>query len=229
MSIEDRAKELLARPRFRMGFTAFHLSLVAKGFKTQNRIPFNPDKPPPTKYETGMILWLTCPHWHHPGTRYRHLPPHIWDEHTRILRYADGRATTPFDLVIRMPWRSRKRKYMPYWGCVVMVELLSCEQQRLHDITAEDAIAEAVEHCKLNAVPPTVADLRIARYAAIWNILHGRGNWDFNPIVRRFQFRLIEPAVSQRMRELSILPPDKKETVPCPSSDSSVVDAPAAT
>jgi len=64
--------------------------------------------------------------------------------------------------------------HMPRWASRLTLVVTDVRVQRLHEISVEDVYAEGV--------------LTIARFAELWDALHGPGSWDANPWVVAITF-----------------------------------------
>lgn len=90
--------------------------------------------------------------------------------------------------------------HMPRWASRITLEVVDVRVQRLDDIGEDDAKAEgvsvgtwpsAVERAR--EFKARVRDTTIAKFAALWDSIHGAGSWDANPWVWVIEFKRIEP------------------------------------
>ena len=108
------------------------------------------------------------------------------------------------------PGRYRHARFMPRWASRIDREVTAIRCERLHDITAEDAIAEGIERRDLHSagriVPffrdysnPDGSDVHslilacpIESYRTLWDSINGAGAWDLNPWLFVTTFKRIE-------------------------------------
>lgn len=104
-----------------------------------------------------------------------------------------------------MPWRSAV--HMPRWASRLTLEVVSVRVERLNQISEADAIAEGVEAWRDAWTRKEVAKqfllagarglgegvpVLVCLYAALWERIHGLGNWARNDWVWAVTFRRVE-------------------------------------
>jgi hypothetical protein len=81
--------------------------------------------------------------------------------------------------------------HMPRWASRILLEIIDVQVQRLHEITAEDAIKEGVNPTEIPGIYG--AESLLHEYMNQWNAKHSkRAPWDSNPFVWCITFRRIE-------------------------------------
>lgn len=150
-----------------------HCIPVAERFAVVRRLP----------YAVGDRLWV----------REAHLRRHSYtvnDDGGPVWFLADGEPG-------RGDWERRKHPsiHMPRWASRLTLTVTDVRVQRLQEISEEDARAEGVptttaEHTfrKVFRDPAERAAERLARFADLWNSLHGPAAWDANPWVVALTF-----------------------------------------
>lgn len=78
-----------------------------------------------------------------------------------------------------IPWKPSI--HMPRWASRITLEITEIRVQRLQEISEEDAIAEGIGHCDVDAA--------IADYASLWDRINGPGAWESNPWVWAITFK----------------------------------------
>lgn len=81
--------------------------------------------------------------------------------------------------------RYRHAIHMPRWASRLTLLVNEVRVQRLHEISAEDAAAEGIPF-EADALAPY--EWSVARFADLWNSIHGPGAWDSNPWVAAISF-----------------------------------------
>lgn len=88
----------------------------------------------------------------------------------------------------------RPSLFMPRWASRITLEVIDIKIERLNDITDADAIAEGIRPLPLQSandksawweVEPGMCQARSPRasYAALWEMINGKGSWAANPYV----------------------------------------------
>lgn len=100
---------------------------------------------------------------------------------------ADGGPTPEFitqddELVCR--WRPSI--HMPRWACRILLEITGIRVERLHDISANDCVAEG---CGAEVFWPESNS--IAQYKRLWESINGADSWASNPWVWVIEFRRV--------------------------------------
>lgn len=90
----------------------------------------------------------------------------------------------------RNPERWRPSIHMPRRASRIQLEITEARIERLHDISAEDIMAEGItttlrEH-------DAVADLH-AQWETLWTKINGAASWNANPWVYAITFKRIQP------------------------------------
>lgn len=95
------------------------------------------------------------------------------------------------------PFTWRSPIHMPRWASRLTLIVTNVRVQRLHDISAADAIAEG---CHVYASSATIdCDTPDPRqeYRRLWNSLHGPDAWDANPWVAALTFTVHRQNIDQ--------------------------------
>lgn len=74
----------------------------------------------------------------------------------------------------------------------ILLEITALREERLQDITGQDAIAEGIER-PLSPNEQTVNELAVWRYRELWESINGPGSWDENPVIKVITFRRLTP------------------------------------
>ncbi len=101
------------------------------------------------------------------------------------LRYvADGGySATSFH-----PGKTRPGIHMPRWASRITLEVTGVRVERLHDISADDCIAEGIEPAHFGDASEETMFVRSA-YFALWDSINGDGSWMANPWCWAVSFR----------------------------------------
>lgn len=75
----------------------------------------------------------------------------------------------------------RPSLFMPKWACRIVRPIVSVRQERLQDITDDDALAEGVNPNRYPGEP-------VGAFAELWAEIYGPSAWADNPMVRRIEF-----------------------------------------
>jgi len=88
--------------------------------------------------------------------------------------------------------KTRVSIHMPRWASRLTLEVTEVRCERLQSISAEDALAEGIDHY----TPGVTAALRgedegnpIEEYRALWERINGAGSWEKNPWVWAITFK----------------------------------------
>lgn len=182
-------------------FSAPMVRAILAGEKTQTRrvvkpqpifvadphVPFKtPDADPkgliPCPYgKPGDHLWVK--ETYRVPKSYDNIAPR--DLHLTEVRYEVDGSEKPL-----VPWwdsdepgRIRQSIFMRKWMSRITLEITNIRVERLHEITAHDALAEGVGH---NSMGNPVFD-----YEILWKSINGPGSWESNPWVWVVEFRKI--------------------------------------
>ena len=83
--------------------------------------------------------------------------------------------------------------HMPRWASRITLEVTGVRVERLHDISAEDAIAEGVRvHEDHHGKPRGSIYSPVQAYRDLWESINGAGSWDANPWVWVVEFKRVE-------------------------------------
>ena len=74
--------------------------------------------------------------------------------------------------------KKRSPIHMPRWASRLTLTITDVRVQRLQEITAEDVTAEGIPF-EADALAPY--EWSVARFADLWNTIHGPDAWDANP------------------------------------------------
>jgi hypothetical protein len=91
-------------------------------------------------------------------------------------------------------------RFMPFAACRTILVLDAVRIEPLHDITDEDAVAEGVQRSddpdrypwSVPGLPGTASETPREAFAALWDEIHSRHDWDSNPDVVVLTFH-VEP------------------------------------
>ncbi len=114
---------------------------------------------------------------------------------------ADGHRRKPARSFDR--GRYRHARFMCRWASRLTLEVLDVRAERLHDISAEDVIAEGIdpaphrcgcERCaQTSEICSATASSLVLAYAELWASINGRASWDANPFVWALTFTRVIP------------------------------------
>ncbi len=129
-----------------------------------------------TPYAPGDRLWVREA-WRF-DAEWDDCPPREFDGADAIHYEADGETRlhlwgNPFT-----PGRLRPPIHMPRWASRLTLLVTDVRVQRLQEITAEDVTAEGIPF-EADALAPY--EWSVARFADLWNTIHGPDAWDANP------------------------------------------------
>ena len=83
--------------------------------------------------------------------------------------------------------------HMPRWASRITLEITGVRVERLHDISAEDAIAEGVRvHEDHHGKPRGSIYSPVQAYRDLWESINGAGSWEANPWVWVLEFKRVE-------------------------------------
>jgi hypothetical protein len=159
------------------------------------------------KVEIGDVLWVRET-WQH--TKILNLS---WDDENYGYVYrADGQPWEDF-----LFWTWKPSIFMPKKACRLFLEVTNVRVERLHDISTQDIQKEGVKlnvttdsaivydlnkkHAEISFLNqwgfneknrPTEKDIWMAHWASLWSTINGRKNWDANPFVWVYDFKVIE-------------------------------------
>ena len=122
----------------------------------------------------------------------------LWKRPYRDSRYAcyriDDHVVFQEGEPVSWPWKAPSQvltsRFMPKKYARIWREITGVRPERLQEITEEDAIAEGCQEV-------LVSDEKIGYYwksarlvfSQLWDSLHGKGAWDSNPWVWRYEFK----------------------------------------
>lgn len=142
-------------------------------------------------YDIGDQLWVRET-WQHTEC----LSVHPSDEELYGYVYrADGEPWEDYE-----GWRWKPSIFMPREASRITLEVTDIRVERLHDISAVDAISEGIkwepgdewtyyDHLDFN-------DPYRSKFYELWQSINGPESWDINPWVWVIQFRRIKPQQS---------------------------------
>jgi hypothetical protein len=166
-------------------FSAPMVRALLDGSKTQTRRVFNSGVP----LTIDGVLANKCP--------YGQVGDQLWVRETFCDVYGSGgnehrrkkevmyRADGETDPNVVPRWTPSL--HMPRWASRITLEITSVRVERLHDLSAADALAEGI--IQLPDGGYSVADTRHysdspdESYASLWESINGAGSWDLNPYV----------------------------------------------
>ncbi len=144
----------------------------------------------------GDVLWVreawrTLDH-------FNHLPPReLNSTHAGMIRYEADEDAPIFGF-----GKLRPGMFMCRWMSRIDLQLVDVREERLQDITEEDAKAEGAECCittnmsaadrLLLPMPMYSPDPYRNGFALLWNAINGDGSWESNPTVFRHVFERIK-------------------------------------
>jgi hypothetical protein len=114
---------------------------------------------------------------------------HIMGPDERCIIYREEAEREGFEWADNSPEdRWRPSIHMPRWASRLLLQVVAVRAERLQNISAADALAEGVLYADIDqqALPPR------ARYALLWDKIHGKGAWDANPWVWVVEFKRVE-------------------------------------
>lgn len=186
-------------------FSAWSVQRILAGHKTQTRRLSN-RLGPLKNVAAGDELWIkeTWAHEDLSGDGERL----IWRA-DRAAMWVDGSNLDPFEQPFYLesnyePKRWRPSLFMPRWASRITLRVTARREERLQQISEDDAKAEGVDTFK--ETYPHFSDEQCltsgeradsrpygAAYAVLWDELNsGRGPWIFNPLVTVFTFEVVE-------------------------------------
>jgi hypothetical protein len=90
---------------------------------------------------------------------------------------------------------------MPRWASRITLAITAVRVERLHDISAADAVAEGVigpaHGWDGNPTYPR------ARFCTLWKQINGEASWGSNPWVWVIEFNRVQPESEQRVRRVA--------------------------
>lgn len=114
------------------------------------------------------------------------------------LRYEADCMIRGFPSLGNSQWgRIRVARFMPRWASRITLEVTALREERLQDISDDDAMAEGIykdggtgwfSHGFMNPLLPSAKDA----YQELWQSINGPGSWDENPVVRVISFRMVK-------------------------------------
>lgn len=160
---------------------------ILEGRKTQTR---RLATSPLRRCEVGDQLWVreTFRHWQGSASR----KTAVYRADDRWHDFGSGE-----DFIQKVQWLGpwTPSIHMPRWASRLTIEVVDVRFQPLNDITDEDAIAEGIVEHKtcgwhvpgvdhpIKAFPILSRSTPREMYAALWDTLHGSGEWLGNPDV----------------------------------------------
>lgn len=198
----------------RLTFSLEMFKAAIEGRKTVTRRVKTKEKPP---YEPGEVVGLACPHWRRSGvgpyiqkaSDPRPIPSSVYDEVTESYRYeipdfwheTEPLCTAAPSTLALYGWHKMPAFLMPAWACTHFAEIVSCQPERLQEITPADVRLEGLAvAADLGAeFGEERVDLMLCEaFQRLWDSLNAaRGcGWDTKPKVSRIEFRLSVPAAS---------------------------------
>ena len=153
----------------------------------------------------GVRRKYNCPYgqpgdrlWVRERFRYHYDEANLWD----CIQYADGSMIKPDGLDeadghkfsercrADAPWRPSI--HMPRWASRITLAITDVRVERLHDISADDSIAEGMHpHPMKDYVGPP------HEFMATWLAIHGAYSWNLNPWVWVIEFWRLPNAKDQ--------------------------------
>lgn len=166
---------------------------ILAGRKKQTRRIVVPGRPNPYGLP-GDRLWVREAFWRC-ETSYR------FASDPAVMRmgnlfYHTGASWTD-DRLKKFGYRKVSPRFMPMWLSRITLEVVNIQQQRLHDMTAQDAREEGVllpeVKGRLWHVGRVTEAAYLESFQELWNATNGtRGTWDTNPQVWALTFRVVE-------------------------------------
>lgn len=141
-------------------FSAPMIRAILSGRKTQTRRIVKPGKPCPYG-QAGERLWVREAWGRHPES-----PAIVYRADADCLPHPFGRLGEP-------KWRPSI--HMPRAYSRILLEITGIRQERLHDISNSDALAEGVE--------PRLGYSAAYCFARLWESIHGPDAWGADPLV----------------------------------------------
>lgn len=156
------------------------------GYQTQDRRPLSH---PLARCHVGDRLWV----------RENFTPQtNCTDGVIMLYEASRARAGSEAKVLVPMPGGSimpklniqRPSIHMPRWASRLTLVVTEVRQQRLRDISSDDAQAEGIQKCYLTWSADGEAYGRTPRdaFSALWGGLYGEGSWDANPEVVALTF-----------------------------------------
>jgi len=150
---------------------------------------------------TGCLAKIACPYgaagdllW----VRETWLP-HEFDDNADVATYRADCDDGPVPEAVRAcreggaRWHSAR--YMPRVASRITLRVTAVEAQRLHDITAADALREGISDSTKATFGQTNDAARVDEFRQLWCSINGQTSWDDNPWVWVVRFERVTGAV----------------------------------
>jgi hypothetical protein len=89
--------------------------------------------------------------------------------------------------------------HMPRWACRIFLEVASVREERLQEITGEDAAKEGIRYVEGSYemewfTPAERESRRLKDFRTLWDSLNAKRGypWDSNPLVKRIEFKVVQ-------------------------------------
>ena len=165
-------------------FSWFNEELDCYCLETKKAIIYKP------RYKSGEKVYIKEPYW----------TGHDHDTGKENVVYKYGATYIPENVVKKMNWKSPR--FMPERYARYFIEITSVRCERVQNILYTDARKEGIKmrvaathpYEMIYQIPemPNYYDTYRQAYAAMFDSIYGKGNWDSNPYVFVYNFKLLK-------------------------------------
>lgn len=145
--------------------------------------------PVTTARVSGCLAEIACPYGKPGDTLWVRETwlPHEFDDTADLATYRADCNDGPVPAAVRAEREGRTRwhsaRYMPRVASRITLRVTAVEVQRLHDITADDAVREGISDSTKAMFGRTNDAARIDEFRRLWCGINGAESWEDNPLV----------------------------------------------